>query len=129
MILKWIVKPRFCEEKSLAMHKVTSEDLIDIQNDLLCWIFNTEVDINLLKTVMELDAFNFLSQIVAERCGNEDLQKWICNFCQNKLMNPRIQPSKVVMCESCLRWFHYSCVGLLQDLAKNVSYFCSRCRP
>ena len=66
------------------------------------------VDVNLVRRYFSHDAWLVVD--VIER--KKDMDLWICNVCQYELGDN-------IICESCLEWFHWKCVGVL--LASSIS--------
>ncbi|ESO08363.1 hypothetical protein HELRODRAFT_169178 [Helobdella robusta] len=69
----------------------------------------------LLKDFLDL---NVLKEMI-NKCSNEE---WMCGTCSNDLRDVRS-----VSCDSCLKWFHFSCAGIKRPPSKK-EWFCKACR-
>ena len=40
-----------------------------------------------------------------------EMDVWMCSMCQHDLHDG----GKSIICESCLKWYHFACAGLTKD--------------
>ncbi|XP_031779885.1 uncharacterized protein LOC100679388 [Nasonia vitripennis] len=110
-MLNWM---QFLKEKirNLTLSECVLE-ITDIDNAHLPDSFlDEDVDICILQNFMKKSAFEQLQQRVQDK---KTKQKFTCIKCSKSVHTNCIQ------CDSCLLWFHYSCVNI--EVPKNALYF------
>ena len=112
VILEWLVPVEVLRHKVLGIHKITAKDLT---NDLCCWFYNEEVDLNVLKPFMDSACFDKLVKDVA---ANKESVFWICDVCKNDLNEDRS-----ISCDRCLK-----CIRMKKSPPKNAEFFCNSCQ-
>ena len=111
VILSWFVDQE-------AIHKAMDGNLIEKKfvecrpEKVSAAVLDDNVDVNLVRRY-----FSHVVEDVIER--KKDMDLWICNVCQHELDGDNI-------CESCLEWFHWQCVGVLSQ-PKSKEWFCRNC--
>ena len=82
-------------------------------------ILDQSVDIRCVRCFFTHDAWLVVEDMIRRK---NEFPVWICKYCQHDLGEEK--PS--IICESCLEWYHWHCVGLgKQPKAKN--WFCREC--
>ena len=99
------------------------EDDVECQPDKIpSAIIDENVDIYQVRKYFSQDAWCLLEHVVSQKAKN---MTWMCTVCYHDLHSPGAEPS--VICDACLRWYHFSCVGLLKQ-PKAKQWFCRPCR-
>ncbi|KAL7299452.1 hypothetical protein TKK_0007694 [Trichogramma kaykai] len=116
IILKWILKPGTLNKKVLDTI-FDESDFIDF-NNMPCWIYDPDIDINIVKKRMDKRIFNRLKSVIKR---NEKNVQWICSKCNNDLNNGQYS----IGCDGCMKWQHYKCAGLKKK--PKQYFFCHDC--
>ena len=69
-----------------------------------CSIIDESVDISLVRSFFLNDAWLLLKDVVNSK---HEANAWFCASCHSDLLD-----GAAVVCESCLKWYQFSCVGL-----------------
>ncbi|XP_074596809.1 uncharacterized protein LOC141851903 [Brevipalpus obovatus] len=119
---KRIIVWMFGEQKSKPIIngkvQISADDLNTI-NDLV-WqkLRNEEVDLDILDTLFESDAFQALKKKVTVQLKRK---RWICRNCKKVTSS-----GKSILCDCCLDWLHFRCVGLT-SMPKKEMWMCPDC--
>ena len=81
-------------------------------------ILDDLVDVNLVRRYFTTDAWLVVQDVMNKK---KQINTWICNICQHDL-----QESKSIVCEACLEWSHFKCIGLSKQ-PKTNNWFCRSC--
>ena len=81
-------------------------------------VLDENVDIHLIRTYFSREAWMMIQDVL--RCKRE-FPSWTCSVCQHDLHS---EPS--IICESCLEWYHFRCIGLTGQ-PKKKNWFCHSC--
>ena len=126
IILHWLVSPLLLKNIDFDNEKI-GVDLLKLKS-IPCWLYNEEVDIAFLKTYMTSDAFNDLNNAIEANAGKV---KWICFNCKKNLHESQRrdnEPSQSIICDHCLKWYHFECLKE-PPLDEEISmFFCEKCR-
>ena len=94
------------------------EDMVECRPEKVTnAIIDDNVDIHLVRRYFSNDAWMVLQDLV-ERKKEQDT--WSCKSCCHDL------EGQSIICESCLEWFHFHCVGLVQQ-PKSKNWYCRQC--
>ena len=70
-------------------------------------VVDENVDVHLIHKYFTCDAWLLVEQVLKRK---QKKMTWCCNFCHGDL---HVKTSgHLIVCESCLLWFHFTCVGL-----------------
>lgn len=125
IIFSWFL-PLTRVSKFSISDKLTFID-VNLQ-DIPCLFYNDEVNLNVLKSFMDADAFKHLNDLVIE---NRENVNWVCYHCLNDLATSQRKDKKAstaIMCDSCLKWFHFECVKKVVLVDDVGEFFCSKCK-
>lgn len=81
-------------------------------------VLDENVDIYLIRRFFSSDAWMIVEDVV---CRKKEKAIWICGVCQQDLHS-----DLSIICECCLGWFHFRCVGLSKH-PKKKNWFCRQC--
>ena len=118
-MLKWFVNPEVATAAIREDKLIEEEDVECRPEKIPSSVLDDNVDVCLVRRYFSTDAWMVVQDVI-ERKKNKDV--WECNECQHDLHDGR----KSIICESCLRWYHFSCVGLTRA-PKRKNWFCRRC--
>ena len=81
-------------------------------------VLDKNIDVFFIRKYFSTDAWLMVESIL-ERKKIDDV--WMCDACHRDLHS---EPS--IICESCLTWYHFRCVGLTKH-PKIKNWFCRSC--
>ena len=116
-MLSWFVEKPVIEP---ALHgKLIEEDEVEchpekVPNALL----DENVDIHLIHCCFTDDAWMIVDSVLKQKL---ECTTWLCHSCNHDLAE---QTS--IICDSCLKWYHFHCVGLTGQ-PKRKNWFCGSC--
>lgn len=113
LLVSWLTNKSLDDFKS---SKITMGDIIQDWN-MFNRLRNDGVDLKCVKGFMQPKCFQYLRNEV-ERLKTE---RWACSKCKKTLSGFQL------MCNGCLDWFHISCVGVSEQKAATLIFFCSSC--
>ena len=76
------------------------------------------VDVHLVHSYFTNDAWLIVKDVLKRKTKSTS---WICHSCNHDL---HTQAS--IICESCLQWYHFQCVGVMAQ-PKKKNWFCHSC--
>jgi hypothetical protein len=76
------------------------------------------VNICLVRQYFTHDAWIIVEKVVQRK---RELDVWLCVSCQDTL-----EGKQAIICELCLQWYHFSCVGVATE-PKKKNWFCRHC--
>ena len=74
------------------------------------------IDVHRIKDYFSKSGWKKLLEMIQEKKKND----WACSVCSLALDNEQVG------CDSCLEWYHFSCVGLSKQ-PKTKKWYCMRC--
>lgn len=81
-------------------------------------VLDENVDVCLVRRYFSSDAWILLESVLKTKAKKI---VWTCNICHHDLHS-----EQSIICEACLQWFHFRCIGLkAQPKAKH--WFCRSC--
>ena len=109
--------------------KLIEEEHVECRPEKIpCSILDENVDICLVRPYFTNDAWLIVEDAVKRKKSFEDAVKrkksfdvWFCATCQASL-----EGTQAIICELCLRWYHFSCVGISSQ-PKKRNWFCRQC--
>ena len=114
VILKWFVDADIATAATRE-NKLIEEEHVECRPEKIpCSVLDENVD--MVRHYFTNDAWMVVEDVV-ERKAKMDV--WECSVCQHDLHDGR----KSIVCESCLKWYHFTCVGLTKDPKRKV-WFC-----
>ena len=113
VVLSWFVESDIID-KAMDEELIEEESVECRPERVSSAVLDDNVDINLVRHFFSQDAWLVVEDVVQRK---KDFDLWICNMCQHELDGDNI------ICESCLEWFHYGCVGK----PKSKNWFCRKC--
>ena len=118
VILSWFV------DDEVAARALKHNDLIE-EEDVECKperlpdsILDENVDIHLVRKHFTADAWILVQEVFKQKSTQV---AWICHSCHHDLHS-----EQSIVCDSCLLWFHFKCVGLMRQ-PKCKNWFCRSC--
>ncbi|XP_037512314.2 uncharacterized protein LOC119389173 [Rhipicephalus sanguineus] len=121
LLLTGIVGETVCNSVLIRGH-IVDESEVEVRPDVLpSALLDYRVKLPSLKKFFTEDAWTSLMSSVATKKKNE---LWFCHSCKEK-DDGQI---KMISCDQCLEWFHWSCVGVRSADAKLKRWFCCACK-
>ena len=81
-------------------------------------VVDENVDVCLVRRHFSSDAWLLVEDVVKQK---SEKMTWTCHACFHDL-----HTKESVLCDRCLLWFHFSCVGLTRP-PKSKNWFCRSC--
>ena len=121
VILSWLVDKEVAGQ-ALKKDILIEEDRVECRpekvSDAIC---DENVDIHLVRKCFTHDAWLVLENMLSQKTHR---MTWVCNVCYHDLHAESSGPS--VICDCCLKWFHFTCVGIVKQ-PKATNWFCRSC--
>ncbi len=115
VILNWFVDPPVARA-AINDDKLIEEEEVECRPEKIpCSVLDENVDVCLVRQYFSSDAWKLVEEVMKNKAKNV----WVCTTCQNDLHS-----KQSIICESCLMWYHFSCVGLTKQ-PKLKNWFCS----
>ncbi|KAK0429032.1 hypothetical protein QR680_011144 [Steinernema hermaphroditum] len=135
--------------RSKSQHKAVSKKRKSpVKEKLYCICRGPDVGTEMVKCDMCRDWFHFKCVGFTEQMKKNDF--YHCPRCYDKYINPKNNESmkprnkegeeelyclcqkpaagrKMVMCDLCLEWYHFKCVGFDSEMGNNEFFHCPRC--
>ena len=106
VILSWFIDE--CIIKQALDGKLIDEEDVECRPERLpSAVLDENVDICLVRRYFTIDAWMLVENVVRQK---SEKPSWTCKSCQHDLSEPSI------VCDSCLEWHHFKCVGLSTQL-------------
>ena len=86
----------------------------DLKDDIGHVGMSDDIDLEMIRDYVTNETFQNLKLL-------KSTHVWNCSFCKKILGN---DPN--IMCDSCLSWYHFACVGLYKE-PKTKNWFCRNC--
>lgn len=97
---------------------IEEEDVECRPEKIKCSVLDENVDVHLVRLHFTTDAWMVVEEVVRKK---RELDVWLCGSC-----NRSLEEKQSIICELCLQWYHFACVGLnMQPKQKN--WFCRHC--
>ena len=104
----------------LEKKKLIEEEDVECRPEMIpSSVLDENVDVCLVRHYFSADAWMVIQDVIGRKAK---MDLWECSVCQHDLHDGR----KSIICESCLKWYHFSCVGLTKD-PKRKNWFCRLC--
>lgn len=117
MILSWLLDDQCI--KSVLDGNLVQEDMVECQPERITnAIIDESVDVHLVRRYFSNDAWRIVEDVLQQK---KALDVWTCRECYHNL-----DEGQSIACDSCLEWFHFKCVGLINQ-PKTKNWFCRRC--
>ena len=98
--------------------KLIEEEVECRPEKIPCSVLDETIDVYLIRQYFTNDAWMLVEQVIEKK---REMKVWLCNICQKDLY---IEES--IVCESCLLWYHFPCVGIKKQ-PKKKKWFCRFC--
>ena len=106
-------------ERAIKQHVLIEEEEVECRPERVsAAILDDTVDICLVRNHFTQDAWMVVEDVIQRKSKN---MVWTCQTCLHDLHS-----EESIICESCLLWFHFRCVGLTK-LPKLKNWFCRAC--
>ncbi|KAM7289013.1 uncharacterized protein ISCGN_029150 [Ixodes scapularis] len=120
VLLAGFIDKRLCQRVLDGSYLLEETDVEVRPEALPSALLDCRVSLPRLRKYFTPDAWSLLTSSVGAKKSNE---LWICSLCKEKDDGEL----KMVCCEQCLEWFHWSCAALTrQDVKKQ--WYCPRCK-
>ncbi|XP_065895227.1 uncharacterized protein [Dysidea avara] len=117
VILNWFVDKEVIDATKKGI--LIEEEDVECRTELVPnSVLDENVDVCLVRKYFSTDAWMIVEDIIRQK---KKKTVWICSVCQHDLHS-----DQSVLCDSCLTWFHFRCVGL-SKLPKKKHWFCRQC--
>ena len=119
-MLSWFVDQ--CKMKLvLRKEKLIEENEVECRPERISnAILDQSVDVHLIRHYFTTDAWLIVQDVLQRK---RDHHVWICQGCNHDLDEGE---SEAIMCDSCLEWFHFGCVGIIKR-PKLRYWYCRDC--
>lgn len=118
VILDWFVNPTVAKS-AISGDRLVEEDEVECRPEKVpCSVLDENVDICLVRHYFTVEAWKVVDGVMKKK---EEIDEWLCSMCHHDLHS---KPS--IICELCLKWYHFSCVGLTAQ-PKKKNWFCRQC--
>lgn len=117
-MLSWFVDKNVVE-KAIKQRTLIEEDEVECRPEKVSdAILDENVDIHLVRNHFSQDAWMLVEDVIQRKSDN---MMWICHTCSHDLHS-----EESIICDSCLLWFHFRCVGLTKSPKLKI-WFCRAC--
>ena len=119
-MLSWFVDSQV-RDSVIARERVVEETDVEICPEKIpSSCLDENVCIHSIQKYFSADAWMAVEQVLKVVKNNP---AWFCGSCENKIDD---STEDSVVCESCLSWFHFNCLGL-RKAPKTKEWFCRQC--
>jgi len=118
VILSWFVDIPIVERTIHQNYVIEEEDVECKPERVSDALVDENVDIHIVRKYFSSDAWMVVEEVVKLKSKT---MVWICHACFHDL-----HAEESIVCDSCLLWFHFKCVGLSR-LPKSKNWFCRSC--
>ena len=80
-------------------------------------ILDESVDVHLIRHYFTNDAWLIVQDVLKRK---REGRVWICKGCNHDLDE---DVSEAILCDSCLQWFHFQCVGIVKQPKQRNWYY------
>ena len=116
VILRWFLGEA-AVENAVKGH-LTEEELECRLEQITNAVLDPLVDVYLVRNYFTIDAWKLVENIVAVK---KNFAVWVCKICHRDTST-----GESIVCEACLEWHHFNCVGLTTAPKRN-SWCCRLC--
>lgn len=121
VMLLWFVGKTIAELALKQVNLIEEEHIECRPERITDAVVDDNVDIHLVRKYFTYDAWLLVEQVLKRK---QKKMTWVCNLCHHDLHSKTSGLS--IVCESCLQWFHFACVGLSKQ-PKTKNWFCRAC--
>ena len=118
VILSWFVDSSIVNAAIKYDQLIEEEDVECRPEKIPCSVLDENVNICLVRPYFTADAWMIVEEIMKKK---RELDIWYCVSCQDSL-----DWKLSIICELCLQWYHFVCVGLTTQ-PKKKNWFCRNC--
>lgn len=118
VILSWFIDEKVAERALKHNDLIQEEDVECKPERLPDAVLDENVDIHLVRKHFTTDAWVLVQEVFKQKSSHN---AWICHSCYHDLHS-----EQSIVCDSCLLWFHFKCVGLVRQ-PKCKNWFCRSC--
>lgn len=116
--MSWFVDKEVAENAIKHCRLIEEEDVECKPERVPDAVVDENVDIHLVRQYFSTDAWMLVEDVVKHK---KKKMVWTCHSCFHDL-----HTEQSIVCDSCLLWFHFKCVGLTR-LPKSRNWFCRSC--
>ncbi len=117
VILSWLLDQECI--RPVLNGKLVEEDMVECRPEKISnAIIDENVDIHLVRRYFSNDAWLLVQDVVRRK---KETDVWTCAVCYHNL-----DQGESIICESCLEWHHFNCVGITRQ-PKSKNWFCRKC--
>jgi len=117
VIISWFVDKKVAE-RALMAHQLIEEEEVECRPERIPdAVVDENVDVHLVRRHFSSDAWLLIESVVKQKAK----MTWTCQTCYHDL-----HTEQSIVCDSCLLWFHFKCVGLTRQ-PKSRNWFCRSC--
>lgn len=118
MMLKWFVDEEVAED-ALKQGRLINEEEVEVDpNNISSSCLEKFINLNVIQQFFTSDGWLSVENVLKIKSSR---LTWKCGSCTHDCSS-----GDTILCEACLSWFHYTCVGLLQTPRKKY-WFCHSC--
>lgn len=118
VILNWFVDPPVTTAAINSDKLIEEDDVECMPEKIPCSVLDENVDIYLVRRYFTSDAWKIVEDVMKNKA---EINAWQCTTCQHDLHS-----KESIICDCCLQWYHFSCVGLTK-MPKRKNWFCRSC--
>ena len=118
VILGWFVDPSVAKAAIKDDKLIEEEDVECRPEKIPCSVLDENVNVCLVRPYFTTDAWMLVEEVVKRK---KTLDVWLCTTCHDTL-----EGKQSIICELCLQWYHFVCVGL-NTQPKKKNWFCRHC--
>ena len=120
VMLSWFVDKQV-KESVLSRKRVVEESDVEIRPERIpSSCLDENICIQSIQKYFSVDAWAAVEQVLEVVKRNP---VWFCGNCARRIDD---DTESSIICESCLSWFHFDCVGLKKS-PKSRQWFCRQC--
>ena len=119
VMLGWLVDHSVLNA-AMKSDTLIDEDEVECRPEKIpCSILDENVHISLVRCYFTNEAWLVVQDVIAKK---KEADVWICGVCHKDLADGQ----ESIICDSCLQWYHFSCVCLTK-MPKKKKWFCKNC--
>ena len=117
-MLSWFVDQLVAKAAIKDDRLIEEEDVECRPEKIPCSVLDENVSICLVRPYFTTDAWMIVEEVVKKK---RESDVWLCATCHDSL-----EGKLSIICELCLQWYHFVCVGLTTQ-PKKKNWFCRQC--
>lgn len=119
-MLSWFIDQ--CKIKPvLRKEKLIEENEVECRTEKISnAILDKSVDVHLIRHYFTKDAWLIVQDVLQRK---REHHIWVCRVCNHDLDE---DDSEAILCDSCLEWLHFRCVGIIKQ-PKQRYWYCRDC--